>query len=69
MKVVGNQHPCVANGCGIFNEGAHSFQEIVAVLIVPEHVPAFDAPHDRVLKGAGSVYARLSGHGNAISVC
>jgi hypothetical protein len=69
MKMVGNQRPSVTEGCGTFNEGAHSFQEIVPVLIVPEYVPAFDAPYDHMLEGAGSVYARLSGHGNALSVC
>jgi hypothetical protein len=69
MKMVGNQRPRVTEGCGTVNEGAHTFQEIVPVLIAPEYFPAFDAPHDYMVEGAGSVYARLSGHGNAISVC
>jgi len=69
MKMVGNQRPSVADGCGTFNEGAHSFKEIVPVLVVPEYVPAFDAPHDHMVEGAGSVYARLSGHIYAVSVC
>ena len=67
--MVGNQRPSVTEGCGTFNEGAHSFQEIEPVLIVPEYAPAFDAPHNHMVEGAGSVYARLSGHGNAIAVC
>jgi hypothetical protein len=69
MKMVGNQRPRVTEGCGTVNEGAHTFQEIVPVLIAPEYFPAFDAPHDYMVEGAGSVYARLSGHGNALSVC
>ena len=69
MKMVGNQRPRVTDGCGTFNEGAYSFQEIVPVLIVPEYVPSFDAPHNHMVEGAGSVYARLSGHGNAVNVC
>ena len=69
MKMVGNQHPRVTEACGAFNEGAHSFKEIVPVLVVPEYVPAFDAPHDHMVEGAGSIYARLSGLGNALSVC
>ena len=69
MKMVGNQGPSVTDGCGTFKEGAHSFKEIVPVLIVPEYVPAFDAPQDHMVEGAGSDYARFSGHRNAISVC
>jgi hypothetical protein len=69
MKMVGHQRPSVTEGCGTFNEGAHSFQEIEPVLIVPEYVPAFDAPYDHMVEGAGSVYARLSGHRKPVSVC
>ena len=69
MKMVGNQRPSVTDGCGTFDESAHSFQEIVPVLIVSEYVPTFDAPHDHMVEGAGSVYARLSGHRDAILVC
>ena len=69
MKMVGNQRPSVTDGCGTLNEGAHSFKEIVPVLIVPENVPTFDALHDHKVEGAGSVYARLSGHLSAVSVC
>ena len=67
MKMVGNQGPRVTDGFGTFNGGTQPFEKRIAVLIIKKNLPAFDTAHDNMVQGAGSIYARLPGHGNDIA--
>ena len=61
--MVRDQGPCVALGLGFFEDNGETFEEGVAVLVVSEKFPPFNAPGHDVLEEAGGVKSWLAGHG------
>jgi hypothetical protein len=60
--VVWNQRPRATDGSGVLNDATYPFEKTMSVLIIQEYFPAFTAQHNYMVKGAGSVYTRMSGH-------
>jgi len=53
--MVWDQGPGVALGLGFFENVCKTFQEGVAVVVIPEKLPSFNSPGHYVLEEAGSV--------------
>jgi len=62
MKMVGDQRPGKTTGRSFGKNSSQSGNEIVAIEVIPENLPAFKTAANNMMKRAGGVYAGLSGH-------
>jgi hypothetical protein len=51
--MVWNQRPNVTDGSGVLKDATQPFEETKSVLIIQEYFPAFNAPHNYMVKGGG----------------
>jgi hypothetical protein len=57
MCMVWYQCPCVTNGSGVLNNVPQPFEKTISVLIIQEFFPAFNTPHNDMVKGLGRLFA------------
>ena len=62
MEVVWNERPGVALGLSFLKDHSKSFQEGLAVLVVPKDFSAFNPPGHDVLQEAWSIKSWLARH-------
>jgi hypothetical protein len=61
--MIGHEGPSVEAGAAFQNQGCQAVEEVNAVVVGVEDLPALDATDDDVVEGAGVVEAGATGHG------
>jgi hypothetical protein len=63
VAMIGKQCPGITTSVAIIHDRAQSFQEVVAIVVIPKDIAFFDSSGNNMVQSTRGIYASFSRHG------